>query len=259
MGFVRDGIENVRVLVLSDGVAEDGQCAGVSRAALVTWHSPHAGMLHQIYVNGVFAGAAVDTEQRKAIVQLPALRQSAARVVVIAVEPAEADVNFADELEPAVPDTGRLRITLVRSQTLPIGATVNIYCDNGTGQIDYSETMNTLPIPIWPCAQDKAGFGMAQFGAADFGYDALAAVGFAKGAFGLGQFGLDADVIEWTGPRLPAGQYRFAVRVADESGQEGPANETEPVVVLPAQTPAAGLNVTAFDPSASQFMLSVTG
>jgi hypothetical protein len=99
---------------------------------------------------------------------------------------------------------------------------------------------------------------MAQFGASDFGYDASAAVGFAKGAYGLGQFGLDADMIEWMGPRLPAGQYRFAVRVADESGQEGPANETEPIVVLPASIPTAGLNVTAFDPSANQLILSVT-
>ena len=53
-------------------------------------------------------------------------------------------------------------------------ATANVYFDNGTGQIDYTTPLNPVPIPIWPCRQDKAGFGMAQFGAGDFGYDSAA-------------------------------------------------------------------------------------
>jgi len=259
MSFVRDGIENVRVLILPEGIRADGQHAAVFGAALVTWRSSQVGMFHQAYLNGRFAGATVDSEQRRLVVQAPGSFQSAVRVTVIAVEPMDAHVDFAKELEHAVVSSGRVRLTLLRSQTLPLGTTANIYGDNGTGQVDYTEPMNITPIPIWPCMQDKAGFGMAQLGMGDFGYDSAASIGFGKGALGHGQFGLDADAIEWISPMLPLGKYHFGVRITDASGNEGPAGETALITVVPAAQPAIELDVTAFDQQTNELTLRIVG
>jgi hypothetical protein len=257
MPFTRAGIENVRVLVLPDGVAADGRGAGVSRTALVTWHSSCAGMRHQVYLNGRFAGSTLEAGQRHLVVHSPSSFQSAVRVEVIAVEPADAHLDFARELDRPLAGSGRVRLTILRSQTLPMEATASIYCDHGTGQIDYSTPLNSVPIPIWPCRQDKAGLGMAQFGAGDFGYDSAAAVGFGKGSFGHGPFGLDADTIEWVSPPLPRGRYRFGVTVADVEGNESPARETEAISVVPAARPAAGLEIVTFDERTNQLTLRI--
>jgi hypothetical protein len=100
---------------------------------------------------------------------------------------------------------------------------------------------------------------MAGFGAGDFGYDSAASVGFGNGAFGHGQLGLDAEAIEWTGPVLPLGTYRFGVRIAEEAGNEGPAGETAPTTVVPTARPAAGLDIVTFDLNTNQLTLSITG
>jgi hypothetical protein len=257
MSFVRTGIEDVRIVALPDGVAGDGRSAAVSRAALVTWRSSNAGMLHQVYLNGSLAGVTVDAEQRRLPVQAPGSFVSAVRATVIAVAAEGAHVDFADDLEQAGTIGDRIRLTLLRSQTLPVGATVNVYFDGGTGQIDCIAPVNDSPIPIWPCVQDKTGLGMGCFGVGDFGYEAAAAIGFGKGTFGRGEFGLDADSIEWIGPALPAGQYRFGVKITDGLGNEGPASEVGPVALVPAATPAAKLNVVTFDPDVNQLALRV--
>jgi len=259
MSYMRDGIQNVRVFALPDGVRADGRRATVFGASLVTWHSSHAGMFHQVYLNGRFAGVTLDSQQRRLVVQVPGSFRSAVRVMVIAVAPADAYVDFADNLAQATVNKGRVRLSLLRSQTLPLGATANIYYDNGTGQIDYARPLNAAPLPIWPCMHDKAGFGLAQLGMGDFGYDSAASIGFGKGALGHGQFGLDADTIEWLSPALPLGTYRFGVRITDASGTEGPAAEMPSITVVPAIQPAVGLSVAAFDQPTNELTLSIAG
>jgi hypothetical protein len=258
MSVFREGIHRVRVLVLPDGIAPDGAPAAVSRAALVTWCSAREGMFHQVYVNGRFGGATVDAQQRRLVVHGPSSFQAAVRVEVIAVAPRDAQVDFADRLAPPAPGSGRVRLTLLRSQALPGEARANFYLDHGTGDIDYRRPLNISPVPIWACPQDKAGFGTAQFGTGDFGYDSAAAVGFGKGSFGRGQFGLDADTLEWTSPVLPLGRYRFGVRLVDRWGKESPAGETQAVCVIPAARPAARLDLVAFHPQTGQLTLSVS-
>lgn len=257
MSLVRAGIENVRVFVLPDGVTAGGQCAAVSRAALVTWHSSLAGMCHQAYVNGRFAGSTLDVEQRQLAIQAPSSFQAAVRVEVVGVEPKNAHVDFADQIGLPAAGTGRVRLTIVRAQSLPVAATANVYSDNGTGQIDYAVPLNSAPIPIWPCPQDKAGFGMAQLGTGDFGYDAAAAVGLGKGKFGQGQFGLDADTVGWTSPPLPLGRYRFGIRITDARGCESPPSETEAIPVIPAAKPATGLEIRTLDAQTNQLTLRI--
>jgi len=255
--FLREGIENVRALVLPDGIVADGRHVAISHTALVTWRSALEGRLYQVYVNGTFAGATLDAGQRQLIVRTPVSLESAVRVEVVAVCPQDAARDFGSELAgPA--GGGRVKLTLLRSQSLPIAGALNIYCDKGTGVIDYAKPLNASPVPVWPCRQDKAGFGMAQFGKGDFGYESAAAVGFGKGSFGRGGFGLDADVIEWTSPVLPLGTYRFGVTVLDTAGAESLADETEPVAVIPAATPAVGLGILEFNEYTSQLTLNVS-
>jgi len=257
MSPLRAGIENVRALVLPDGVTAEGRCAAVSRAALVTWHSSLAGMCYQVYVNGRFAGATLEVEQRQLVIHAPSSFQSAVHVEVIGVEPQDAHLDFADQLPQPAAGAGRVRLTLLRHQSLPVAAKANIYADHGTGQIDYSTPLNSAPVPIWPCPQDKAGFGMAQFGTGDFGYDSAAAIGFGKGSFGQGPFGLDADSIEWISSALSLGRYRFGVRIADAAGREGPPCETEAIPVVPAAQPVPGLDLGSFDSQTNRLTLRV--
>ena len=259
MAFMRHGIQNVRVFALPDGVWADGRRAVAFGIALVTWHSSHAGMFYQVYLNGRFAGVTLDSQQRQLVLQPPGSFQSAMRVTVIAVAPTDAHVDYADDLEQAIVSSGRVRLSLLRSQTLPVSATANIYHDHGTGQVDYAMPLNATPIPIWSCVQDKAGFGLAQLGVDDFGYDSAASAGFGKGTLGFGQFGLDADTIEWLSPVLPLGTYRFGMRVADACGDEGPAAEATPITVVPAIKPAVGLAVGTFDQPTNELTLTITG
>ena len=257
MLFLRDGIEDVRAAVLPDAVEVGGRSAAFSRTALVTWKSCLEGLFYQIYVNGQFAGATVDPHQRRLVVQFPSSFEAAVHLEVVAVEWTEAHRDLSSEIGYAPAHSARVRLTLLRHQSLPAAATANIYFDNGTGGIDYDAPLNEAPIPLWPCWQDKVGFGLAQFGSGDFGYDAAAAVGFGKGVFGQGQFGLDADTVEWTSPILPLGAYRFGVKVVDGLGYESLACETEPITVVPAARPASGLGVVAFDEQTNQLTLCV--
>lgn len=258
MSLLREGIENVRACFLPDGMAADGRRDMTCRAAVVTWRSMHTEMLHQVYVNGRLAATTHEAEQNRLVVQVPGSFRSAGSLEIVAVEPEDAYADFGDQLDATAPADGRLRLDLLRDQALPVDAMANIYFDNGSGQIDYAEPLNAFPLPLWPCPQDKAGFGMARFGEGDFGYDAAASVGFGRGRFGHGQFGLDADTIEWISRPLPVGLYRLGVKVADSRGNESTASEVGPVAIVPAATPAARLGIAAFDPTKNQLTLRIS-
>lgn len=257
MPFQREGIENVRTFTLPEAIAADGSSTALSSAALVTWHSSHAGMLHQVYVNGRFAGATIDAQQRQLVVHVPTSPQAAVQAEIVAVHSRDAHVDFASELDTPR-SRGCVRLDILRSQNLPVGTRANVYFDGGGGQIDYSRPLNASPIPIWPCVQDKAGFGMAQFGISDFGYDSAASIGFGKGSFGSGQFGVDADTIKWTSSPLPLGRYRFGVKILNAHGIESTASETDLIAVVPPPRPAAALRIAAFDPQTNQLTLCVS-
>jgi len=258
MPFLRAGIENVRAVVLPDAVAADGSSASFARMALVTWKSRLEGMLYQAYVNGSLAATTLHPQQRQLVIEIPSSFEAAVHVEVVAAEPTEAHRDFAGEIDYSTVLGARVRLTLLRSQSLPAEAMANIYFDNGTGDIDYRVPLNDAPIRLWPCRQDKAGFGQAQFGTGDFGYDAAAAIGFGKGVFGHGQFGLDADTVTWTSPALPGGAYRFGVKVVDGQGNESLSSETSPIAIVPAARPISGLDTVTFDEQANELTLNVS-
>ena len=257
MGLISSGIEKVRAFELPAGIWADGECVGAPRTALVKWQSCLSDMFYQVYVNGRYAGVTVDSQQRQMIVPIPTSFESAVRIEVFGVEAEQAGTDFNNEIAPSLADSGRVRISLLRSQNLPIGVTAEIYFDNGTGEIDYDKPLTDSPIRIWLAWQDKAGFGMSRFGASDFGLDWAAGVGFGKGSFGNGQFGLDADTIGWTSPPLSAGVYKFAVKIADEAGNESSVSETGPITVTPAAKPAEKVSISSFDKQANQLVLKI--
>lgn len=258
MVLINSGIDNIRVFELPCGIWTDGAYVGSPRTALVMWWSVWDDKYFQVYVNGQYAGSAVDSRQRQMIVQVPTSFESPVRIEVFAVEPEYAVIDFSSEVESSLGRGNRVRIGMLRGQSLPIGATARIYFDNGTGEIDYDKMLNDSPIRIWFACRDKAGFGMSAFGASDFGYDSAAAVGFGRGSFAHGQFGLDADTIEWTSPTLCAGNYKFAVKVADEAGNESDSSETSQVTVIPAPRPAEQISISSFDKQANELVLAVS-
>jgi hypothetical protein len=256
MPLYKDGIDKVRAFELPAGIWADGRIFGEPRVALIRWQSNWNDKFHQVYVNGQYAGSTIEAGQRQIIVQLPNSFETAARIEVFAVEPEEVNADFSSELVLSVVKSGRVKIRLLRKQDFPIDSSIWIYFDNGTGQIDYNKPLNVFPIWVWPCWQDKAGFGLSRFGEIDFGYDGAAAVGFGKGFFGGGEFGFGTDTIEWTSPELGKGTYKFAIKLIDDRGNESTI-ETEEITVIPAVKPAGGLDVFSFDKTANQLVLNV--
>ena len=97
---------------------------------------------------------------------------------------------------------------------------------------------------------------MSRFGAGDFGLDWAAGVGFGVGGFGRDQFGLDADTFEWLSEPLPAGVYKFAVKVTNEAGNESSSKSAQ-VTVTPAARPAEEVTISSFDKQTNQLVLNV--
>jgi len=257
MSLISTGIEKVRAFELPAGIWQDGEYIAAPRIALVSWRSSCSDMLHQIYVNGRFAGATIDAEQRQMIVQIPTSFASAVRIEVFAVPAEDAHIDLTSEIAQPPVDSGRVKIGLLRSQNLPAGATANVFYDAGSGQIDYDQPLNDCPIQIWPSWMDKAGFAMAGFGLSDFGWDGAAAVGFGKGIFGSAAFGLDADTIEWISQPLPAGAYKFGIKVIDQTGNESSASEVGSVTVTPAARAAEGLTILSFNAQTNELVLQI--
>ena len=258
MRLISTDIDTVRAFGLSNGIWRDGEFVGAPWAVLVKWRSGWSNMLHQVYVNRKYSGVTVDNKQREMIVSVPTSLESPVRIEVFAVEPEEGNIDFSRQLDAVPSCSGRVRIKLLRSQALPIGATARIYFDKGTGEIDYDTSLTDSPIIIWPTWQDKAGFGMSRFGLVDFGYDSAASVGFGKGSFGNGEFGLDTDTIEWISPPLLAGQYRFAAKIIDAMGNMSNATETESITVTPPAQPAENLSIFSLDKQTRQPTLSIS-
>jgi len=257
MVLISEGISRVRAFELPCGIWADGASVAVPRVALVRWYSTWSDKLYQIYINGRYAGTTVDRDQRQEIIHLPSSPHSAVKVKVFAVEDSEADVDFSSELSTSG-DSGRVKITFLREQDLPIGGTAEIYFDNGAGEVDYEKRLNDFVIRLWPSRQDKAGFGMSRFGFSDFGYDWAAGMGFGLGIFGRSRFGVDADVIEWVSKPLAGGVYKFAVKIFDSTGNQSSITETGPLTVIPAAKPAEQLGIISFDKQSNQLVLSVS-
>jgi hypothetical protein len=250
MTVISEGIGRVRAFSLPAGVSCDGQANQLAGAVLVKWYSMHCNALHQVYVNGRFAGVTIEPAQRQLIVPIPLSQKTAVRIEVFAIEPGCADVDFSDELEAGQTQTGRIKIEFARTDNLPLNGSVDYYLDDNR--------LNSRAIKIRPEFVDKGGFGLSSFGMSDFGFDGSAAIGFGKGGFGFGWFGFDSDVLCWQSEQLEAGNYRFGIRITDNSGNVAQeAVETEVLTVIPPARPAERLKIESFDKQSGKMILKV--
>lgn len=255
--LISEGITKVRAFELPTGVWTDGDSVAVPRTVLLRWRSSWQDKFYQVYVNGRYSGTSRDTKQRQMFVHLPNSFSSSVHIEVFAVERCEADTDFSNELADSKGKSGRVKIGLLREQYLALGARFNIYFDNGTGEIDYDNPVNSEPEEIWADWQDKGGFGMSRFGNSDFGRDWSAGVGFGMGCYGQGQLGVDADLIEWVSGELGAGVYKFAVKIIDREGNVREPIESEEIFLEPAAKGVETLGVISFDESEKKMVLGI--
>ena len=226
-----EGIDKVRAFVLTAG------------AAIVKWHSTNSDMLHQVYVNGRFAGATVEPMQRQLIVPISLSVKTAVQIEVFAVEPGDSDIDYS----VGQSQSGRAKIEFPRTDNLPTGGSVNYYLENNR--------LSNRSIKIQPEFADKGGFGLSSFAMSDFGYDGSAAMGLGKGNFGFGWFGFDCDMLCWQSGQLEAGNYKFDIKVTDNFGNETDEQETEEMTVIPPATPAKKLKIKSFDKQSGKLIL----
>jgi hypothetical protein len=250
MTVLSEGISKVRAFALPAGVSCDGRANQLAGAAIVKWHSTYNDMLHQVYVNSRFAGVTVEPAQQHLIVPVPLSQKTAVRIEVFAVEPGYADVDFSDELNSEWTQAERVKIEFPRIDNLPANGSVDCYLSD--------DKLNKRAVKIWPESASKGGFGLSCFGLSDFGYDGSAAIGFGKGSFGVGWFGFDADMLCWQSQQLEIGNYKFGIRITDNSGNQTQEQiETEMITVIPPAKPAERLTIESFDKQSGKLVFQV--
>lgn len=256
MSVTESGIDRVRAFGLAAGIGADGELVNSPLVVLVKWRSEHESKLHQVYVNGRFAGITRYLRQRAMVVAIPSGDSAAARIEIYAVEPSQANIDFSDDIE-SFEQNSRVRIQWSRSLSLPFRGYAKVYADGGDGEIDYDVAVSAEAIQLWPGWQDKGGFGLSRFAKSDFGFDGSAAVGFGNGSFGYGEFGFDADLITWESRELETGLHRFAVKITDRFGNDSDAAETEQAIVIRSAECVEALGVDSYDQEHDVFVLGV--
>ena len=86
MTLISSGIDEVRAIELPGGIWADGNSFFSPRIALVNWRSSWSDKFYQVYVNGQFAGATNEPEQRQMLVHIPTSLDNAVRIEVFAVD-----------------------------------------------------------------------------------------------------------------------------------------------------------------------------
>ncbi len=247
--ILSEGISKVRAFALPAGVSGDGSANQLAGAAIVKWHSVYDDKLYQVYVNGSFAGAAIEPMQRQMIVPIPLSQKTAVRIEVFAVEPRFADADFSDELDTSQTQMGRAKIEFPRTDNLPIDGKADYYLEENK--------LNNRDVKIRPDFTDKGGFGLSSFGNSDFGYDGSAAIGLGKGNFGFGWFGFDACLLHWQSGQMQAGSYKFDIKITDNLGNTADGQETEAITIIPPAMPAKELTIKSFDKQNGKLILQV--
>jgi len=206
-------------------------------------------------VNGVYSGSKADKLARQMVVQVPANERTPARIEVFAVEPEDVyeDFSFEQELSGF---RGRVKLKMIRSQSLELGSKVEIFCDSGIGDLVYNDSCRVCSFDVWSGFTVKAGYGLSKFGMDDFGFEWSAGAGFGASDFGCGEHGIDGDIVEWVSEPLEKGVYKFGVRVVGKMGVVSSVDETE-VKVFPGACGAESLEVEHYDKYASELILRI--
>jgi hypothetical protein len=255
MAFSTTNIDKVRAMAFPAGMLSDGELVSLSGLVLVSWRSSETDKLFQVYVNGRWAGTTSHPQQRMLLVEYEHIHTAA--IEIIAVEPAEKDTDYSNELSGFVGDACHAILSWPKRGVLPLGGKANVYWDGGNGQIDYGEPLATWD--IWCGQADKWGWGLDAYGKGDFGYSGTGAIGCGRGSFGWGEFGFDAELQEYQSESLAAGTYKFAVRLSDRLGN---LDEGEVDVVTISVDPlpeAPGVTIASYDEESDDLVLNING
>ncbi|HBG27488.1 MAG: hypothetical protein A2Y10_02845 [Planctomycetes bacterium GWF2_41_51] len=240
-------VSKVRVYALPAGVSGSGKANQLAGSAIVKWNSTYTNMLHQVYVNGRFAGVTVGCTQRMIIVPLPLSQKTAVKIEVFAVDYLNTNTDYSEVIRSEQIQAARIKIEFPMTDELPVDGNLDIYFED--------KKLNKATIKIQNEYSEKGGFGLSSFGKSDFGYDGSAAVGFGRGNFGLGGFGFDAELLCWQSEQLKTGTYKFDIRISDSMGNHTDLIETETLTVISPATPAERLTVESFDKNNGKLIL----
>jgi len=135
-------------------------------------------------------------------------------------------------------------IRFTKRHTWPNPGTFNVLHSEGPTLHLPAVPVNRAPVPLWPYAWQKAGFGHGRFGFGAFGWaqGGLVTGGFGHGRFGIGEFGYYNEPVEWTTP--PAyrdGLHTFAVTFTSASGHHSGDLPTQTVLLVSTPGPPRAL------------------
>ena len=238
--------------LVSVAILSDGQTGQIAPAAVVRWSVPPqlAGRLAQVYVDGQLSAASSDPAQCELVVPLAIDPiRPAFRAQVVLVQSGEWGTDFSSLLG-SPPAGGRALLRWPQVNNVQRGATVNVFSNGGSGEIDWTAPLNLVPIEWFPDGIGQWGFGLSPFGgggAGGFGFDMndQGPPGFGLGVFGGGQFGLDAPWAAWLSDPLTAGTHCFAVVACDELGNAAAPSPTAEAMIVPLPPPISQLTVAA--------------
>jgi len=140
----------------------------------------------------------------------------------------------------------RVRLQWPTDPAVELGGSFNAYHDEADGAINYTSSINNLPIEAWPEGRGALGFGRGRFGRGPFGRGD-GGFGFGRGWFGRGPFGHGAKMLQFITPELIDGDYKFAVCGVDKAGNvETPATIEEELTLAEEPEPPTNLTVTGY-------------
>ncbi len=241
-----EGISKVRAYAIAGGVNGDGDANQLAGAAVVKWQSIYDDKLHQVYVNGKFAGVTAGCAQREIIAALPMSVKAAVKIEVFAVNRENANIDYSETINTKV-QSARIKIEFAKTNRLPIDGNASIYFQG--------EKLNQESIKIYN--EFRKGFGLNGFGRSDFGFEGSGAIGLGRGNFGVGEFGFDADKFTWRSGQLETGTYKFDVSISDGRGNQSELSETDIMTVTAPARPAERVKLEMFDKQKGQLTLKV--
>ena len=210
----------------------------------------HFDKVVQCYVSGALAGRQRPRGGTVAFV-LPEPRPTDV-VCLLAVDEADADTNFWSAAMAGLADRGH-RIHVETPRTLTGGAPGDVWKvyrgDAGGAEAD-------VPVhqqPYYSGGRGSGGWG-AGWGVGGWGFGGADRPGWGN-YWGLGEWGFNCDLLAWTGPPLPHGEYPVRVVLEDRCGNVSAAAETS-VVLATYPRPASALTVTIYEPGTDTLTLA---
>jgi hypothetical protein len=227
VGFSTAEISAVRALPVVLAVGPDGSWQTDPGFAEVVFDSTAAGKHHQVYVDGLPAGATLSTEDRSVIV--PVAEHAASAIEVIAVDADNRLTDYSASLS-GYDDGHGSRVALTWSGGRYLDDNLDHFDVYGgpTGQVDADHPLNAEPIPATIGGENLGGFG--------------------RGGFGRGGWGRSAMQFTFATGKYFPGDYEFTVTAVDDAGNAaGGPQATVEVDLANLVRPPDDLHVAQYD------------